>query len=195
MKNKKTLYIIIIIVLLISISIFGYLIYSRNNSKFKTEYEKFNNRQGYINVNINNNNKINYINIDFIENVIKNKDSMMLFIGSPQNNFSRNIAETIVNVTNETDIDAVYYIKSDGLDYEKISDVLGDVFTEDKLNDGAVIFIVDGVVVSYNFKTVASHKDAMIKMDDDQLKGLKNIYINGIDFILESKKINGSYEN
>ena len=153
------------------------------------------NGNNHIDVSIPLNNKIKYVTVDDLMDFKDYKSSFILFVGNASCEYCRSIAEIIVDVVSSTKIENIFYLKTDDVDFKKIVDIFGEKYNEDNLKDGAVLFIIDGEVVSYNFKTVRSHKNPYIKLDSSQERGLKSIYKAGVDIIIEDIAIKNSAIN
>lgn len=87
--------------------------------------------------------------------------------------------------------------------YNKLLDELGDLYLVDyklkdkkgnevdvgekRVNVPTVIFVVNGDIVSGNVGTLFSQDDPYEKLNDDQIKGLSEIYNYGINDVLKAK--------
>lgn len=169
--------------------------------QFKNEYETLNNKEDsignkFLSVKLDPNSKVKYTSITEIEYIIKSNKSMVLFIGTANCAFCRSIAQILTDMTLESELDKIYYLKNDSSigDYDKLIELLGEKFTETendkkKIKSGLVIFIVDGDIIGYNLNTVFSHVNPFAPMDEWQEEGLKEIYQNGINFVIDANKI------
>lgn len=219
--NKKTVKLIIlvlfiVIVILSSITVINNKI-SKDEIKFRIEYEKFNNKtnlskEKYVEIHIPERNGIRYTNSKEIIRILK-KGTGIIYFGFPQSNWSRDMIEVLIDATIEKDVSKIYYLNAYGLrdekyidednnlltlkkgtdEYYKILELLGDkAEIYEGLNDDSikrlyfptVIFVKNGKIVSIHTSTVESHKDKSKKLNSNQKKELKNIYINGINKII-----------
>ena len=116
MKKEKIMLILVPILLAI-ISIIAYISISsigKDSLKFKREYESYNNKSiydnvNYINLNISFNNPIKYSNYDEIFKVL-NSETGIIFLGSPKIQDSRNIVNTLLKSVNDKKINKIYYL-------------------------------------------------------------------------------------
>lgn len=115
MKLKITL----IIVLIIVIPLITYnLIKEENDAKiFKKEYEQYNKYENYEKVKIKKNNKIIYLNQEELVKSIK-EDDKIIFIASPKDNNSRKVIKLLLELTEEYEIDKIYYCNADKIKKE-----------------------------------------------------------------------------
>lgn len=77
--------------------------------KFKKEYEKLNNTK-FRNVNIDKNNPFKYKDIKDIVDMVEKKESFIVYFGFSSCPWCRMIIEELVNVSNEEDINIIYYV-------------------------------------------------------------------------------------
>ena len=161
--NKKKLLITIIIVLLIGCT-------KKEQSdaiKFKEEYEKYNNTK--IKLNISEDNIIKYATKKEIKEIIKNK-SGVIFIGDPKDNQSRVAIKCLLNASESTDLQQIYYTK-DTTNIEEIENTKTPI----------VIYVLEGKIVSTHNGTI---KDKTKLSEDEEIE-LYNIYIDGIHKVLQ----------
>ncbi|MCI8347769.1 MAG: hypothetical protein HFJ12_07525 [Bacilli bacterium] len=146
--------------------------------------------------------------IDFLE-----KKTGILYFGFPQCPWCRNIVEVLLEAKKELKVGTIYYcnaleirdekILQDGKvvttkkgskEYDKILELLGDkADSYDGLHDESikrlyfptVVFVKNGEVIDTHMSTVDSQKDPYKRLNKEQQKELKNIYIKNI------QKING----
>ena len=161
--NKKLLLITIIFVLLIGCT-------KKEQSdaiKFKEEYEKYNNTK--IKLNISEDNIIKYATKKEIKEIIKNK-SGVIFIGEPQDNLSRVAIKCLLNASESTDLQQIYYTK-DTTNIEEIENTKTPI----------VIYVLEGKIVSTHNGTI---KDKTKLSEDEEIE-LYNIYMDGIHKVLQ----------
>ena len=113
MNNKKIISIILIILLIMIpcfIKIFDKT--TKDEKRFKREYEELNNK--YLRVNIQKNNKIKYITSTKSLEMIKSKDkSGIIFYGNKIDEKSRSIITTLIDVSkNYEDVKNIYYVET-----------------------------------------------------------------------------------
>lgn len=161
--NKKLLLITIIFVLLI-----GCTKKEQTDAiKFKEEYEKYNNTK--IKLNISEDNIIKYATKKEIKEIIKNK-SGVIFIGDPKDNQSRVAIKCLLNASESTDLQQIYYTK-DTTDIEEIENTKTPI----------VIYVLEGKIVSTHNGTI---KDKTKLSEDEEIE-LYNIYMDGIHKVLQ----------
>lgn len=161
--NKKILIITLIFVLLI-----GCTKKEQTNAlKFKEEYEKYNNTK--IKLEISEDNIIKYATKKEINEIIKTK-SGVIFIGSPQDDLSRVAIKYLLDASESTDLEKIYYTK-DASDIEEIEDTKIPI----------VIYVLDGKIVSTHNGTI---KDKTKLSEDEEIE-LYNIYMDGIHKVLQ----------
>lgn len=198
MKSKiKRIAIISAIILGISI-LFSLYLNSRDNLRFKFEYERYNNVKysngKTIKSDISIENKVKYLFKDEIIDVIKNETSIIYF-GYDSCPWCRNIAPVLVDVTNKSDkIDKFYYFNVNQ-NYSDVKDELYEILSEyvDTDEDGQrgiyvprVFFIKNGKVLYEHLSAVESYTNPFIEMTNDQKAELSAIYNEGIDKLMES---------
>lgn len=113
---------------------------SNNDSKkFKEEYEKLNGTESLNEVNLEENNLVNYATLKEINKMIEDKESFVVVFGSPYYNESRFSISQFIEVSKENGIDKIYFI-----DLIKDGKVENDIRTEYTLNDGVVTKTSEG---------------------------------------------------
>lgn len=188
---KKKFFLSFIIISLFLLTGFIY-IYSKDNLRFKYEYELYNNisyeNNKKIVTNIPFNNRVVYVKEKDLTNILTTGNRVIYF-GYTTCPWCRNIVNPLIEVINDNNIDKLYYVDVHRINPKSIYDILDEYLEYD--NDGDkrlrvpdVYFIKDGKIVSRHLGTVESYKNAFEKMTKEQLKELKNIYQEGIDLIL-----------
>ncbi len=116
MKKKLKIILGLLSILLIGIVvIISFIIISKEES-FKEAYEKNNgelsaySNKEYLEVNIDKNNKIEEITYADVLNKLENGENFVVFFGFPTCPWCRLIVEQLVNVSNNDDIETVYYV-------------------------------------------------------------------------------------
>ena len=191
---KKIIIIIVSILILIFISFFMF-IYFNDNLRFKYEYEilnlfKYENGKK-IKVNINKDNNIKYIYGKELLNKLESKESTIIYFGYSDCPWCRSIISTLTDVVIENNIDNFYYVNVKKIDKSTVNKIkirLNDYLEE---NDNGiktlyvpdVYFIKDGDIKYHYLSNIDSVKNPYKKMNEEQIKELKDVYQNGIDMI------------
>lgn len=173
--------------------------------KFKEEYESINGKYDELtnltapSVTINKNNPIKYLSdSDILDKLTK--DTNIIYMGYPEDGFSRRILPVLFDFANKNKIKTIYYYNFYNLqqDYEKNEDqekialyeniinVLGDTVTETytegihsgikRLSAPSIYFIKDGQVVGSHYNAVESYTNFNIDLTSEEAKELFNIY-------------------
>ena len=79
--------------------------------KFKQEFEELN--ENYLGLSVVNNNPFVYKSYDDINNMINNKETFLVFIGRPDNNYSRSIVEPLISSSKDNDLEVIYFVDND----------------------------------------------------------------------------------
>ena len=129
-----------------------------DNILFKEEYESLNNNDNYRSVSIDKDNPMVYITDENLCEKIENKEDMVVYFGFSKCPWCRSIIETLIEVSQDLDIDKIYYldiydlrdtkiidddgniktIKEGSESYLKILDLLSEYLTDYKV-DGKVV--------------------------------------------------------
>ncbi len=221
MINNKQIKIILSIVIFVTIILTA--VYVKNNRltnderKFKYEYEKFNGKKNlskikYVNVNIVDENNVNYLTNKELIKFINSKTGIVFF-GYPESNFSRNAIEVLLDVVKNTEYNSINYYNLYQDRDEKFLDEAGEVYTLKKSSDlynkvleylgnkadtynglnndkikrvyfPTVLFIKDGKLKSIYSGTFETNIDGKKLTKHEKLK-LKKIYKKGINKINE----------
>jgi len=124
-------------------------------------------------------------------NKLESKESTVIYFGYSDCPWCRSIISTLTDVVIENNIDNFYYVnvkKIDKSTVNKIKIKLNDYLEE---NDNGiktlyvpdVYFIKDGDIKYHYLSNIDSVKNPYKKMNEEQIKELKDIYQNGIDMI------------
>lgn len=152
-KNKI---LIITIILILTLTTLGIILYQTNKDsyKFKKEYEKYNNTEKYINIEIPKDNRIIYLNNNNILKEIKTGNKI-IYLGYPTDNKTRLAVPILLNTAKETDIKKVYYynfknLKENNKIYQKLLQTINKSTkqTQNKLTTPTVILINQGKITS-----------------------------------------------
>ena len=144
MKNKL-LYIFGLLFVIVLIVYVIYTVKLNNNDaiKFKREYESLNNK--YIKVEIYKNNPFKYTTLNEILNMIKNKESIIVFIGNSADTLTRILLPNLIDAANNQYVDKIYYIDIDTIDnksenFQKLLELLN----EEEVDIPQLIAVVNG---------------------------------------------------
>ncbi len=115
MKKKMIILIIVAIILLLGI---GMILYfnTKNNNTFKENYEEYNgvtslyNGKEYLELDVEDNNKIEEISYSDILNKMESEESFVVFFGFPTCPWCRLVVEPLIEVSNNSDIEKIYYV-------------------------------------------------------------------------------------
>ena len=172
------------------------LIVSTDGDKFKSEYEKYNgvetdDGKKYLDVTISGADKIKYSNEDEIVDIFNNSGDAVIYFGYPTCGYCRTASEILLNTAKNTSLETIYYLDTENGVSDKLIQVLDEKFLIDKdgkkvINNPLVLFVTNGVVVSYNIGTIISHEDPSTRMDVGQISGLEFIYGHGIQDVIDS---------
>lgn len=202
-KNENKLSILVVIIVLVIVVFIVFLLLFNNNEfilnasdslKIKEEYEKLNNTKSddgkvYPIVNLPENNKLVYTDINEIINIFNSNMDAVVFIGNSSCIYCRSAIQVLCDTLVNTDIDKAYYLDIDKekKGYDELINVLEDNFLtdEDNIYIPLVLFIVNGNIVTSNKGTLFSQYDPYEKLDDSQIEGLSEIYRYGIYDVLE----------
>lgn len=188
---KKKIFLIAGIITIILI-LSGFYIYSKDNYRFKLEYEIYNAIQfsngKTIKTNIPFDNKVKYIDNKEIKEVLTNKTAVVYF-GYPTCQWCRNIVPILMDATNNSKLDTLYYVNVDEVNIEEVKSILEPFLKsndegEKRLYVPDVYFIKKGKILKHHIGVVDSYKDAFSGMNNEQKKELLEIYQTGINQIL-----------
>ena len=159
MNYKKVLLIVIVILLTACTKELT------DSTKFKQEYEKYNKEK--IELTIPEENIIEYKTKEEINKIIE-KDTGVIFIGSPDDNKSRTSIKLLLEASDSTDLQKIYYIDNiKGIKLDNIDN-----------KTPIVLFILDGKVLSYSI----NEKE---ELTEDEEIDLYNNYLEGIHQVLQ----------
>lgn len=218
MDNKKKIALLLMIVLIALTIVFeiSFNIGQNNNKssiKFKKEYESLNGKSShyenksykYLNVKIDKNNNVEYLEKKDVVNKLTS-GTQIIYFGNATCNWCRAAIPVLLDTTKDNGIEKIYYFdffelrekykndksKEDTKIYEEIIKVL-DKYIDTTFNDDSnkkdkkmltaplVVFVKNGEVVGVHKKTVASHKEYTKNLNKKQKEELKNIYQQLID--------------
>lgn len=178
-KNKI---LIITIILIITLTTLGIILYQTNKDsyKFKKEYEKYNNTEKYINIEIPKDNRIIYLNNNNILKEIKTGNKI-IYLGYPTDNKTRLAVPILLNTAKENDIKKVYYynfknLKEKNKTYQKLIQTINKSTkqTQNKLTTPTVILINQGKITSTQIGIPSTKENN--KLTKKQQKELTSIY-------------------
>lgn len=211
-SNKMKVIIGLIIVILIS-GIISILYINKDSStkdekKFKKEYESIN-QKSKISLTIPEDNKIKYINSKETIDILKNKTGVIYF-GFPDCPWCRNIVPILINTAKCECLEQIYYFnalsirdikhldesgnividKQGSKDYYEIVELLSNYLgSYEGLNDDSikrlyfptVVFVKNGRIVDIHISTVEDQTDPYIPLTKKQQKKLQQEYKEGIN--------------
>lgn len=184
MKKK----IIIIVCILLVFIITGIICYKTDSIRFKITYEYINYMEysngKKIKVSIPFNNKIKYLNeeelIDFLNN-----GTGIIYFGYNTCPWCRNIVPILINASNDSNIDTIYYIDTHNLDIKSIKNELYEILDSylsenDKGNKVLavpnVFSVKEGTILSNHLGTIDSYNNPYSGMTKEEKEELYNIY-------------------
>ena len=209
MKNKKLIIGLILILILIIGAITTYILIqnSKDSYKFKKEYESYNNKSWeyegkkgkYLNIEINKDNPIIYLNDENIVKELKEGDKIIYF-GFPDCNWCRSAVPVLLKSAEENGVEKIYYYdfgevreafekdknNEKAKIYQQIIEVLDSNITstfesgakkgEKRLSAPTVVLMKDGKVSSFHYRTVESHQNYNKNLTTDEYNELYKIY-------------------
>lgn len=209
MKNKKLIIGLILILILIIGAITTYILIqnSKDSYKFKKEYESYNNKSWeyegkkgkYLNIEINKDNPIIYLNDENIVKELKEGDKIIYF-GFPDCNWCRAALPVLLKSAEENGVEKIYYYdfgevreafeknknNEKAKIYQQIIEVLDSNITstfesgakkgEKRLSAPTVVLMKDGKVSSFHYRTVESHQNYNKNLTTDEYNELYKIY-------------------
>ena len=192
---------------------------NRDSIKFKEEYESLNNKDNgyggkYLSIEVSEDNVVKYATFDEIIDLIDNGTGVIYF-GFPECPWCRNAIPSLIEASDSTGLDTIYYFNAVDIRDQKVLDANGEIITKkegtkeykqllkkldkyllpyDGLNDDSikrlyfpsVYFIKDGVVIGKHIDTVESHTDASKALNEKQKLELKTIYEEYMMDVLDS---------
>lgn len=153
-----------------------------NNKKNTTDAERF--KEEYSMLDIDENNIIEYSSIN---NVLKmlDKDSGVVYIGNSNDDLSKKILPILLNASDNTDLDKIYYVDSSKIRKKfNIKDKDNKVIISDtELEIPLVLFIANGDVIDYHIGTI----DNKLDLNKDEIISLYFEYLDGIHKVLNDQ--------
>lgn len=117
------------------------------SSKFKKEYENYN--SSYEKLNIAEKNPIKYVSDTDIIDILLNKKSEVVYIGSPDNNDSRIVVSELLKASDNTALEKILYFNTK--DISKSTELYNHLVSDiDNVEIPLVLFIVDGKITKTN---------------------------------------------
>ena len=142
----------------------------KGTNQFIEEFKKYNG--DYIKLELENADMVHYSDVDEINKIIKSGTGV-IFVGKASDNLSRRAVDVLLQASDSTDLDSIYYLNS-------LDGVLG-LDKVESLNVPLVLFVLDGDVVSYHIGTI----DNKIDLSEDETIELYNQYLEGIHKVLQ----------
>ena len=174
MKKKVVIFISIIVILIVLFSVFLFLkndtpkiVYTDDEIKFKSEYEKYNNADyeniKLIEVSIDSDNNIVYTDSNKIIDILT-KGTNVIFIGYPTSNNSRKVVEYLINSLKNN----IYYFETkdffdlylDEHKYESLKTILSDNLKND-VTDPLIIFVKNGNIIGIYNNDIDNYKQTI----------------------------------
>ena len=183
---KKVL--IIIGIFLVIIICLGCYIYSKDNYRFKIDYELYNrveyNNGKKIKVKIPTDNKVEYINAKELAYVLE-KGTAVIYFGYTSCPWCRNAIPILIDSIKDNDIDTLYYVDIHNVSFgkykDKIMKILDPYLKENEDGEKVIavpdVYVVkEGKIIGHHRGTVESFKNPYNGMNSKQKKELKKIY-------------------
>lgn len=200
-KKKNIIIGILIVGIIIIVSCIIFIGFVSDAEKIRDEYQKLNGRdtsdnKKYPEVNISKDNKLVYSNVEEIVDIFASDGDAVIYFGYAECLYCRSAIEVLCDASYESSLDKIYYLDvNKDIDYSNLVKLLRSDFIIDnnKIYSPLVIFVVDGEIISYNKGTLFSQDDPYERLDEWQVKGLKEIYSYGIRDVVSS--INNKKDN
>ena len=143
-----------------------------SKNTFRSVYEKYNDSDEYINLNLESADLIKYSSVKEINDIIDN-GSGVIYFGSPKDNVSRRVIDILLDVVNNTDLNKIYY-------FDSLNSINGlDDIENKKLP--LVLFVLEGKIVSYRVGTIGDKVD----LSEDEIIEIYNFYTDGVHMVLQ----------
>ena len=165
MKKKVVLVLLLIVCIFILIS-------KRDYKNLKKEYEDLNNKN-YIKVTIPNDNQIEYSNFNGLKKIIK--ETGVIYIGSYENQASRDSIKPLLEAIDDTGIDKIYYIDIKEIKKENYKKLLN----QKEVYIPSLITIKEGKMLDIISKKTIKNKNYK-KMTKKEQRKLKEKYMEAI---------------
>ena len=160
----------------------------KNNTdgeKFKLEYEALNDKGIIVEINADAN--IKYLELTEVLDLFENKTGIIYF-GFPNCPWCRNIIPILLDVAKDNN-EVVYYFNprevrgTDDPDFAKLMEILYDYLHSDENGEKVlyvpdVYFIKNGNIVGHHLGSASTQNNPYEKLTEEQIKELKEIYIN-----------------
>lgn len=212
--KKKILIMIPIVLVMIIVAIFAYVnLKSSDAMKFKKEYESYNrtlnaNGQEIREIEIPKDNPFVYKEASELVEMIKNKETFVVYFGFPTCPWCRSVVPTLVEVANDLDVDTIYYVdileirdtisldednnpvtEKEGTEaYYELIDLLSNVLSDYSLTDSDENTILTGEkrIMAPNIVNIVKGKAiSMTSGISEQQRQSKNAYIELTEEMLE----------
>jgi len=156
-----------------------------DGEKFKEEYEALNGTQNLINITIDSNSNIKYLNAKQTVSFLK-EGTGILYFGFPKCPWCRNVLPVLLEVATSNNM-SISYLNPSGLrnsknkDFEEIMNMLDAyLMTNDEGNKVLyvpdVYFVKDGKIIGHHLSTVESQTDPTVPLTEEQKQELKTVY-------------------
>ncbi len=155
MKNKR--YYVLIIIIIIAILGYYLIINNTDAKRFKREYEAYNEIYDsafdtyYRTVTIPISNPIKYVKANDIINLIKNKETFLVYFGDGSSHFCRLVIEELLRTLEDEGIKTIYYVNINGIRNEKTVSEEGSIVETSK-SEGydELLTLFEDVLDAYN---------------------------------------------
>lgn len=148
--SKKFIYFVLIVVLFL-IVILGLLFLNGNKntdaSKFKKEFEQYNN--DYLKIEISKDNSFVYSSFDKVNKYL-DSSVVAIYIGDPKDDNSRLIADILDDLAKENSVSKIYYLNYNNLTKKNKTTLSKKLeINETDIDKPMVIFANNGIIVGY----------------------------------------------
>lgn len=147
--------------------------------KFKNQYEDLN--DSYIEMEIKENNVINYTTLDEIKNIMKNGTGVIL-ISNTKDNLSRQIIPVLFQASENIELKNIYYHElSNKTNYDLIINLLQtDIITVNNITSPTVIFVSAGEIIGvYSKENTVLDTEGLLTYE--QRKELHKTFLNYLE--------------
>lgn len=182
MKKK----LIIILCILITLFLVGFLLYKVDSIRFKFAYEYMNyveyDNGKKIKISIPWDNKIDYVSNLELEKLLTSGTGILYF-GYNTCPWCRNAIPVLIKEVTKNNINKIYYADIDKIDVSIVKEKLVEYLKNDEtgkkiLSVPDVYFIKDGKIIGHHIGTVESYRNPYKKMSQIQIDELSKIYSN-----------------
>lgn len=155
-----------------------------DGEKFKEEYESLNGTTSvsdkeYLDVNVDKNNVIKYVSIDRIIDIIKNGTGV-IYLGYPECPWCRNAVPALLEASESTSIDTIYYLNMKDVRDRLTLDSDGNIITEKEGVKGydELLTVLDSILDDY---TLTREDGTTVTAEE------KRVYVPLVVFVKDGK--------